>query len=156
MIKNNLTVSCNKDIRTCGLAAAAVKHLSQDARLRAELEMVSSAKIKSLNQKFRGTDKITDVLSFPSLQNIKGVRLLKNDYPLDTDPATGEIFLGSIALCESVAKKQAKKYGHSYERELYYLITHGLLHLFGFDHEGEADKKEMRALEEKILAEAIN
>jgi probable rRNA maturation factor len=63
----------------------------------------------------------------------------------------GRVFLGSIAVCVKRAKEQAVEYGHSEEREITYLICHGLLHLFGYDHMVDRDKKEMRSLEETIM-----
>ena len=60
--------------------------------------------------------------------------------------------LGSIAICTEKAEEQAKEYGHSFVREMTYLFVHGLLHLLGYDHENEDDKRVMRAAEEKILS----
>ena len=54
------------------------------------------------------------------------------------------IFIGSVVLCEEKIKEQAIEFGHGEEVERTYLIIHGLLHLFGYDHETEEDKKEMR------------
>ena len=64
----------------------------------------------------------------------------------------GYIFIGSIVLCEEKIKEQAAEIGHSEERETEYLIIHGILHLFGYDHMTEEDKAEMRAKEKEILA----
>ena len=55
-------------------------------------------------------------------------------------------------LCEEQVKKQAQEFGHSEERERDYLIIHGLMHLFGYDHMDEEDKKEMRAKEKTALS----
>ena len=63
------------------------------------------------------------------------------------------IHIGSIAICYEKAKAQAEEYGHSVDRELVYLTLHSLLHLFGFDHEAEEDKKEMREKEKFIIKE---
>ena len=63
----------------------------------------------------------------------------------------GEIFIGSVVICEERAKEQAEEYAHSYRRELNYLVVHGLCHLLGYDHMVEEDKAQMRALEEKVL-----
>ncbi len=72
------------------------------------------------------------------------------EHPFETDEE-GRLFLGSIAICTARAKEQAQEYGHSYERELYYLAVHGILHCLGYDHEEENDKKEMRAREEEVM-----
>ena len=67
-------------------------------------------------------------------------------------PFEGEIFeLGDIVLSLERAREQAEEFGHSFEREIYYLAVHGLLHLFGYDHMEEAEKAEMREKEEEIL-----
>jgi probable rRNA maturation factor len=60
--------------------------------------------------------------------------------------------LGDVAISVPRAHRQAVAYGHSFERELGYLLTHGVLHLVGFDHEADADQAEMRGVEEQALA----
>ena len=59
--------------------------------------------------------------------------------------------MGSIAVCLERAKEQAEEYGHSFGRELYYLLVHGVLHCLGYDHMNDEDKAEMREKEELIL-----
>ena len=73
------------------------------------------------------------------------------DFPNDIDYETGCLMLGDIIICTDVAQENAKEYGHSYEREICYLIVHGCLHLLGFDHMEEDDKVLMRAVEESVL-----
>ncbi|MDE7301549.1 MAG: rRNA maturation RNase YbeY [Clostridia bacterium] len=116
----------------------------------AEIVFVDENEIKELNAKFRSIDKVTDVLSFPTLDNILGKEIRAEDFPYDIDE-DGALSLGSIAICKQVAERQAEEYGHSYERELYYLATHGVCHLLGYDHMNEEDKPKMRQMEEKIL-----
>jgi probable rRNA maturation factor len=98
---------------------------------------VSQPEIKRLNKQFRGINRITDVLSFPDG---------------DTDPETNKKFLGDILICRSVAKRQAELYGQTPEREITFLKIHGLLHLFGFDHQTESDEKIMREKQRAVLA----
>ena len=148
----NLKISTNKPIiKGKELLKTIYSSLNQKDALFVEVLFVLEDEIKDLNNRFRNIDKKTDVLSFPNLDNHKGKTLLKKDYPLDLTEDDKRIFLGSIAICESVAKEQAKEYGHSEQRELTYLLCHGLLHLFGYDHENEEDKKEMRSKEEEIM-----
>ena len=64
-----------------------------------------------------------------------------------------EDVLGDIIISIEKVKEQAIEYGHSFERELSYMIVHGFYHLMGYDHIKEEDKKEMRPKEEKILNE---
>ena len=68
-------------------------------------------------------------------------------------PETGELMLGDIVISLERAQEQCEEYGHSLEREVMYLLVHGLLHLAGYDHMEEEDKKVMRAQEEKLLAQ---
>ena len=124
--------------------------IESDVPLAVEFIFVDEGEIQRLNRTLRQTDKVTDVLSFPTLDGIKGKKLLQKDYPFDIDE-TGNLMIGSIAVCIKRAKQQAEEYGHSFERELHYLLIHGILHCLGFDHIQENDKTEMRAQEEKIL-----
>lgn len=121
-----------------------------DCDLACEVITVDEEYIRRLNSDIRKIDKVTDVLSFPSLDGIRGVILKKKNYPDETDEE-GNLFIGSIAVCEKRAKEQAEEYGHSYERELNYLVTHGIFHLLGYDHMTDGDKAEMREREERVL-----
>lgn len=133
------------------LAEAFEGEYSADCDIAVEVAIVDEMQILRLNIEIRSVDKITDVLSFPSLENIRGKRLNKAEYPFETDEE-GNLLLGSIAVCGKRAKQQAEEYGHSFERELNYLVTHGIFHLLGYDHETEEDKREMREKEERVLA----
>ena len=116
-----------------------------------DLSFVGRARIRSLNAEFRGVDRVTDVLSFPTVDKVT-LPLVKEDYPTDLDPEAGKVYLGSIVICRVKAKEQAAEYGHSEDRELAYLTVHGVLHLLSFDHIEEADKLKMRAAEERVLS----
>lgn len=133
------------------LAEAFEGEIESDCGLSAEIIITDEAEIRRLNAETRGIDAVTDVLSFPSLDGIRGKALKKADFPFEVDE-DGNIFLGSIVICEKRAREQAEEYGHSYMRELHYLAVHGLWHLLGYDHMTEEDKPEMRAKEEKILS----
>ena len=105
--------------------------------------IVDKDRIHEINKTYRNVDKVTDVISFAFEDNAgitpDGLRIL------------GEIYLCEIYLCMDKAKEQAVEYGHSNKREICYLVIHGLLHLLGYDHEKEEDKKKMRTKEEEIL-----
>ena len=103
-----------------------------------------------MNNETRSIDKVTDVLSYPALDDIKGQALSEADYPYEIDEE-GNLLIGSIAICCQRAKEQAEEYGHSYERELHYLIVHGIMHCLGYDHIEDEDRVEMREKEEYIL-----
>jgi probable rRNA maturation factor len=121
-----------------------------DVSLAVELIFVDEEEIRRLNNETRNIDKVTDVLSYPTLDGIKGQALCGDDYPYEIDEE-GNLVIGSIAICCQRAKEQAEEYGHSYERELHYLIVHGIMHCLGYDHMEEEDKVEMREKEEYIL-----
>ena len=99
-------------------------------------------------------DSVTDVLSYPNLTDIE-FPIRKSRYKTDINAETGRLILGEIVLCFGRIEEQAKEYGHGIDREYRYLFLHGLLHLFGFDHEEESDKAAMRRAEEEILAGTI-
>lgn len=115
-----------------------------------EFLFVDEAEIQRLNRETRNIDKVTDVLSYPSLDGIKGESLHADDYPYEIDEE-GNLFVGSVVVCVARAKEQAEEYGHSLRRELHYLLTHGVLHCLGYDHMTDEDKAEMREREEYVL-----
>lgn len=121
-----------------------------DIDLAMEVIFVDEDEIRRLNNDTRGIDKVTDVLSYPTLDNIKGKPLKRANYPLDIDE-DGRLFIGSVAVCIKRAKEQAEEYGHSFKRELFYLITHGVFHCLGYDHMTDEEKAEMREKEESVL-----
>ena len=121
-----------------------------DTPLAVELVFVDGEEIQRLNRETRGIDKVTDVLSYPALDSEKGAPLKGEEYPFDIDEE-GNLLIGSIAICTARAKEQAEEYGHSYERELHYLLVHGILHCLGYDHITDEERGEMRAKEEDIL-----
>lgn len=133
------------------LAEAFGGEVESDCPLAAEVVFADGERIRELNRETRGVDAVTDVLSYPSLDDIRGATLKKACFPADIDE-NGNLFLGSIAVCTQRAKEQAEEYGHSYKRELYYLVTHGVFHLLGYDHMTESDKAQMRRKEESVLS----
>lgn len=150
---SKLTVYCDNELIDGLLLADCVyKALKQKVNLSAEISFCEEDEIRALNRKQRNKDSVTDVLSFPSTNVVAGEIIKKRNYPFDIDPETKGIFLGSIMICTQRAKEQAEEYGHSLKREFYYLAVHGMLHLFGYDHEVEEDKAIMREKEEEILA----
>ena len=98
--------------------------------------------IRTINKEHRQIDKETDVLSFPMYEKteIANIKLDKED------------ILGDMVISIERVKEQAKEYGHSFKRELAYMVVHSFYHLLGYDHIKEEDKKEMRPKEEKILS----
>lgn len=120
-------------------------------KMKVDISFVDEDTIRTLNREQRGIDKKTDVLSFPTL-NLKPLQRFRiKDFKDDIEPDSGLLFLGDIIICENVARHNAEEYGHSFEREICYLVLHGFLHLLGYDHIKEEDQVIMRALEEAVL-----
>ena len=142
----------DSDLPEEGLArlAQALEGLWEGDDLSAELLLVSEEEIRKLNARERGVDSVTDVLSFPSMDGIKGQPILAEEHGEEQDE-DGNVFLGSIVICEKRAREQAQEYGHSFERELWYLAVHGILHCLGYDHMTEEEKREMREKEESVM-----
>ena len=120
-------------------------------RFEVDISFVDEETIRTLNREQRHIDKKTDVLSFPTLSLKPFQKIKLKDFKDDIDPESKLLLLGDIIICESVARENANEYGHSFEREVCYLVVHGFLHLLGFDHIEEEDKMVMRALEEAVL-----
>ena len=139
------------DLDKTALNTALEKSVKADCPIAVEVVFVSAEEIRRLNATTRGFDKVTDVLSYPALEGIRGKRLRKKRYVSDLDE-NGNLLIGSVAVCMERAEEQAREYGHSLKRELYYLIVHGVMHCLGYDHIEDKDKAKMRKQEEKVLA----
>ena len=100
--------------------------------------------IQNINKQYRKVDRPTDVLSFVLLEDED------RDEPLYFSESD-KIILGDIVISAERAKEQNEDFGHSFTREMCYLLVHGILHLLGYDHESENDKQAMRKMEEKVL-----
>lgn len=117
-----------------------------DSKLYITITFTTPQNIKEINKKYRNIDKATDVLSFPMFEKDELETKIKNkDYVC-------EDVLGDIIISIEKVQEQAEEYGHSFERELSYMIVHGFYHLMGYDHIKEEDKAIMRPKEEKVLA----
>lgn len=117
---------------------------------------VDNNEIREINRENRDIDKATDVLSFPMLDYPEGkvfkeVYLDYNFHPSDLDE--GNLVLGDIVLSLEKAEEQRIEFGHSFLREAAYLTVHSVLHLLGYDHMEEEEKRIMRKREEEILKE---
>ncbi len=110
-----------------------------EERTEISVTFVEAEEIRELNRDYRDNDKVTDVLSFPQFDDLNDI------------PDFGEICLGDVVICKDRAEEQAEEFGHSFEREIIYLFTHSILHLLGYDHMEEEEKREMRAREEEVM-----
>ena len=109
------------------------------------ITLMDNDEIHKINKEYRNVDRPTDVLSFPMFERDEIIDL--------KEPKTNDIeeILGDILISVPKVKEQANEYGHSFERELSYLVTHGMLHLLGYDHMEDDEKKIMREHEEMVL-----
>ena len=111
----------------------------ENTKLYVSIILTNDEEIRKINKKYREIDKATDVLSFPMFE--------KNEI----SSVTEEEVLGDLIISIERVKEQAEEYGHSFERELAYMLVHGFYHLMGEDHIQEDEKIQMRAKEENVL-----
>lgn len=119
------------------------------------LTLTDNDGIWAINKGHRQIDRPTDVLSFPMLsyETPGDFSFLEAENEDDFNPDTGEALLGDIVISVDKVKEQAAAYGHSEEREFAFLITHSMLHLFGYDHIEPEDAKVMEEKQRQILEE---
>lgn len=135
----------------------ATKEVELEAKkMELSINLVGEGRIKALNKKYRGKNKITDVLSFPLISGDRKTRktggLVMTE--IGTKSVSGGILsLGDIFICLPVAKKYAVREGVSLDFKLAFLTVHGFLHLLGYDHEGSSeDKARMFKLQDNIVS----
>lgn len=132
------------------LVERAIKATLEEEEVVDEVEVsvsfVDNEEIRKLNKYYRGIDSSTDVLSFP-LMEFEEIE----EGEEDEKDAEGIYPIGDIVISLEKAKEQAEEYGHSFEREVAYLTVHSMLHLLGYDHETEEERKLMREKEEKVM-----
>jgi probable rRNA maturation factor len=105
--------------------------------------LVNTKVIANLNQAHRNKNKPTNVLSFP-FEDL--------DYKTVSETVFyNNYYLGDVAICETVLRKEAKEQSISFANHLAHMILHSILHLFSFDHENDDDEKIMFSIEEKIM-----
>ena len=117
--------------------AAVLKVENLDENVEVSVSFVGDEEIRDLNRDYRGVDKSTDVLSFP----------------MDDEFIIVSRILGDVIINTRRVMEQAKELGHSNERELSYLTVHSILHLLGYDHMEDEDKREMREREKLAMKE---
>lgn len=121
-----------------------IEHLPEE-KLLVSVTLTTPENIKMLNKEFRNIDKETDVLSFPMFEKEE------IDYLIENKNWSYEDILGDMVISLQKVQEQAIEYGHSFERELSYMVVHSFYHLMGYDHIKEEDKKIMRPKEEYVL-----
>ena len=134
-------------VRRAVLATLEYENFARDCEV--SVTFTDNEGIRELNREYREKDAATDVLSFPMLELIPGEPFSAG--PEDLDPETGRVYLGDIVISLERAAEQAEEYGYSLERETAFLAIHSLLHLLGYDHMNEEERKVMRSHEEAVL-----
>jgi probable rRNA maturation factor len=135
-------------VRAPGLAAWLAAVAPARAGGDVAIAIVSDARIRALNKRFRRQDKVTDVLSFPG-DALPGSRVSLAPRASRIAPRS----LGDIVIAAGVARRQARDAGHPYAAELRVLALHGLLHLLGYDHHHPADGGRMARIERRLRAQ---
>ena len=123
-----------------------IEHLPNDKFL-VSVTLTNPENIRKINKEYRNIDKSTDVLSFPMFEKEELEKIVKEQAFEYMD------ILGDMVISIEQVEVQAKEYGHSFERELSYMIVHSFYHLMGYDHIKEEDKDKMRPKEEFVLNE---
>ena len=114
--------------------------------------IVDDEEIRRINNEYRGIDKSTDVLSFPFNEFKSPGNFDDIEESVDAfNPESGELLLGDIILSTEHIIEQAREYGHSETRELAFLVVHSMLHLMGYDHMIDDERKDMEDRQRKIL-----
>lgn len=135
---NNLT---DKNLKEIDELKEYTKYLLDYMKIDASFSVIiiDNERIHEINREYRGVDRPTDVISFALEEN--------EEYE------SKERLLGDIFISIDKVYEQAENYGHSVKRELFFLVTHGFLHLLGYDHMKKEDEEVMFPLQEKILNE---
>ena len=127
-----------------------------EKKLYVSITLTIPEEIRKINKKYRNIDKETDVLSFHIFEK-EDIENFRKDNSKSSNGEFIQEVLGDIIISIPRVEKQAEEYGHSFERELSYMLVHGFYHLMGYDHIEEQDKELMREKEEKVLKSlAIN
>ena len=132
-------IPSNANIQSWVEAAVQQSERTAGADVEVTVRIVDADEIQTLNQLYRGQDKMTNVLSFPA-EEISGL------------PDEAGKFLGDVVVCASVVTREAGEQGKQLADHWGHMLVHGTLHLLGFDHESETQAAEMEGLETAILA----
>lgn len=139
---------------------ALVQFVLAEEAVRPDLELsmlwVDESTMADLHERFMGIDGPTDVLAFPMDQE-----LVESGRQPDqggrgpgapSEATDAPALLGDLVVCPAVARRQATREGNSVQEELELLVTHGVLHLLGYDHHEDGDRRRMRSREQELLA----
>lgn len=135
--------SCKKII----LHTELVKILDKNSLVQLSVSLVSNAQIKKINYQFRGKNKPTDILSFSALDE----KIIQKQGLLHALESPQFVVLGDLVLAYETIQKDAELQNKSFNHHLIHLLSHGILHLLGFDHEKPKMAEAMEASEISIL-----
>lgn len=136
------------DIQAVIFAVLDLEEVTHDVEV--SLTYTDNEEIRLINKEHRDKDMATDVLSFPMVQVIDGELQLEDS----KNYTTGDIMLGDIIISLERAEEQAKDFGHSFKREVCFLVAHSMLHLLGYDHMTEEEETRMIS-KQKIVMEKV-
>jgi len=146
--QNHIDISSDKEILVERIVKAVLDYEKWDEEVEVSISFVDNKEIQNLNREFRNIDAPTDVLSFPMLEYEEGS---DNEAYSEEDYNEAEIPLGDIVISTEKVIEQSKEYGHSQDRELAFLLVHGMLHLLGYDHMNAEDEQIMFKKQDEIL-----
>ncbi|MDY2591172.1 MAG: rRNA maturation RNase YbeY [Agathobacter sp.] len=134
-----------------------LEHEKFEYAVEVNLTLTNNEGIHMINKEYRQIDRPTDVLSFPLLSYDKpgDFSFLEDENEDNFNPDTGEVMLGDIIISVEKVFEQANEYGHSPRREFAFLITHSMLHLFGYDHM-EPDEAAVMEAKQRAILEGLN
>ena len=136
---SSLATAADELVHAAGKAVARHARFAESDAAQACIALSDDATVRDLNARYRGMDKATNVLSFPS--------------PADGADNFGDARnLGDVILARETVAAEALDQGIPPAHHLQHLVVHGLLHLLGFDHDNDRDALEMEGLEIEILA----
>lgn len=150
--EGNLQLDLECEALATKVIEAAIEYVDCPYETEVNLLLTMNPEIQEMNRDFRQIDKATDVLSFPMIayEEAGDFAFLEEDNSC-FHPDSGELMLGDIVVSKEKVLSQAEEYGHSVEREYAFLIAHSMLHLFGYDHIDEDERKEMERMQSEIL-----
>ena len=117
---------------------------SEDIDAEISVTVTGGDEIRELNRDYRGNDSVTDVLSFPQYDDM-------DELAGDLTDEEVTALIGDVVICYDRVLSQAEEFGTGVTREFVYLFTHSILHLMGYDHMEEEERRVMRAREEEVL-----
>lgn len=126
--------------------AYAADYLELEENCAMSVIIVDNEEIQNINREYRQKDAVTDVISFALEESV-----VEDDFPAIQEVMDESRELGDIFVSFQRAQEQAVEYGHSFKRELGFLVVHGFLHLNGYDHMTDEEEAEMFDLQRDIL-----